>query len=80
MVHPAKGNTVDLEGTGHEEDTLGQVLQENNTLATETTGQKDQDSTRLEGFPELRGLDALANLFICREMLESIFFYSNCAK
>jgi hypothetical protein len=63
-VDTAKGNTVDLEGTGNEENTLLKVLEEDNTLATEATGEEDQDSTRLEAFPELGRADSLADLFV----------------
>lgn len=62
-VDTAKGNTVDLEGAGDEEDTLLKVLEENNTLATEATGEEDQDSTGLEALPELGGTNSLADLF-----------------
>ncbi|GMF72767.1 unnamed protein product [Aspergillus oryzae] len=62
-VDTTKGNTVDLEGAGDEEDTLVKVLEEDNTLATEATGEEDQDSTGLEAFPELGGTNSLADLF-----------------
>lgn len=78
VVHSSERDTIDLEGTSHEEDTLRQMLQENNTLATETTSQEDQDGTRLEAFPELRRLNALANLLFCINMSESKFLF-NCA-
>lgn len=63
MVHPSERNTVDLEGTGDEENTLGEVLKEDDTLATEAAGQEDQDSTGLEAFPDLRWADGLASLW-----------------
>jgi hypothetical protein len=61
-VHPSEGDTVDLEGAGNEENTLVEVLEENDTLATEATGEEDQDSTGLEGLPDLSGADSLADL------------------
>jgi hypothetical protein len=62
-VHPSERNTVDLEGTGNEEDTLVKVLEEDDTLATEATGEEDQDSTGLKAFPKLGRTNSLANLF-----------------
>lgn len=47
-VDAADGDTVNLEGAGNEEDTLGEGLEEDNALATEATGEKDQDGTGLE--------------------------------
>jgi hypothetical protein len=38
------------------------VLEENDTLATEATGEEDQDSTGLEALPDLSGADSLADL------------------
>lgn len=70
MVHPSERNTVDLEGTGDEEDALAQVLKEDDTLATEAAGQEDQDSTGLEAIPDLRWADGLANLLWEKHMLE----------
>jgi hypothetical protein len=61
-VDSAKGNTVDLEGTGDQEDTLVEGLEENDALATEATGQEDQDGTGLEGLAGSPGTDGLADL------------------
>lgn len=61
-VHTAEGNTVDLEGAGDEEDTLVEVLQEDNTLAAEATGEEDQNGTGLQALTELGGTDSLADL------------------
>lgn len=61
-VHPSERNTVDLEGAGDEENTLVEVLEEDDTLATEATGEEDQNGTGLEAFPELGRTDGLANL------------------
>lgn len=40
-VDAAQGDTVDLEGTGDEEDALVEVLEEDDALATETAGKED---------------------------------------
>jgi hypothetical protein len=61
-VHSAKRNTVDLERTGDQKHTLGQVLEEDHSLSAEATSEEDKDSTRLEAFPRLGGVDGLANL------------------
>lgn len=37
LVDSLQRNAIEIKGTGHEEDSLRQVLQENNMLATETT-------------------------------------------
>lgn len=61
-VHPSEGNTVDLEGTGDEENTLVKVLEENDALATEAAGKEDEDSTGLKAFANLGGTSSLADL------------------
>jgi hypothetical protein len=45
-VNSSEGNTVDLEWAGNEKDTLGEVLLEDDTLATETTSEENENSTR----------------------------------
>lgn len=62
-VHAAEGNTVDLEGTSNEEDTLVEVLEEDDTLATEAAGKENQDGAGLEGLAVLGGTNRLADLF-----------------
>lgn len=62
-VDAADGDTVDLEGAGDEENTLVEVLEENDALATETTSEEDQDGTGLEALAELSGTQSLANLY-----------------
>jgi len=47
-VDSAEGNTVDLERTSNEENTLWEVLQEDDALATETTSEENEDSTGSE--------------------------------
>jgi hypothetical protein len=52
-VDPSQRNAVDFERTGDKENTLGKVLQENDTLAAETTSEEDNDGTghkRSSGF------------------------------
>ena len=61
-VNTADGDTVDLEGTGDEENTLVEVLEENDTLATEAASEEDQDGTRLEALADLGGTNRLADL------------------
>lgn len=62
-VNPAERDTVDLEGTGNEENTLVEVLEEDDTLATETAGKEDQNGTGLEALADLSGTNRLADLF-----------------
>ena len=61
-VYAAQRNAVNLEGTGDEENTLGEVLEEHNTLATETASEEDQDGTGLEGSARLARVLGLADL------------------
>lgn len=61
-VDAAEGNTVDLEWTGDEENTLGEVLQENDALAAEATSKEDEDSAWGEGWARGGGTDGLADL------------------
>ena len=62
-VDTAQGNTVDLEGTGDEQDTLVKRLEEDDTLATEATGEEDQDGAGLERLARSPGADGLADLW-----------------
>ncbi len=48
-VDAAEGDTVDLEGAGDEQNALVEGLEQDNALATESAGEKDQDSAGLEG-------------------------------
>jgi hypothetical protein len=61
-VYSSQRNAVDFERTGDEENTLGQVLEEHDTLAAETTGEEDDDGTGLEGGTGLRGANSLTGL------------------
>jgi hypothetical protein len=49
-VDAAERNTVDFERTSNEENTLAEVLQEDDTLAAETTSEENKDGTGGEGF------------------------------
>jgi hypothetical protein len=74
-VDPSERDTVDLEGTGNQENTLGQVLEEHNPLTAEAASEEDQDGTRLEALADLGRADGLANLYITKlsEFLLSCF-------
>jgi hypothetical protein len=61
-VYPSEGNTVDFEGTGNEENTLGKVLKDDNALAAETASKKDDDGAGLERLTGLCRADSLAGL------------------
>lgn len=61
-IHPSEGDTVDLKGASNEENTLGEVLEKDNSLAAETTSKKDQDGTGLEALTRLGGTGSLADL------------------
>lgn len=61
-VDSSQRNAVNLEGTGDEENTLGEVLEENDTLAAEATSKEDDDGTGLEGGTGLRGTSSLTGL------------------
>lgn len=64
-VDPAQGDTVDLEGTGNQEDALVEVLQEDDALATEATSEENQNGTGLEGLAGLPSAGGLADLCGC---------------
>lgn len=61
-VDPSERNAVDFERTGDEEDTLLEVLQENDTLAAETTSEEDDDGAGCEGRSDLSRAERLASL------------------
>jgi hypothetical protein len=71
-VDPADGNTVDLEGAGDEENTLVEVLEEDDTLATEAASEEDQNGTGLEALAELSGTQSLANLYAQSHVSNSV--------
>jgi hypothetical protein len=61
-VNSSQRNAVNLERTGNEEDTLGKVLEDNDTLATEATSEEDDDGTGLEGSTGLSRASSLTGL------------------
>lgn len=61
-VDSSQGDAVDLEGASDEQDTLVEGLEEDDTLAAEATGEKDQDSAGLQSVPWLPGANGLADL------------------
>lgn len=63
-VDAAERDTVDLEGASNEEDTLVEVLEEDDALAAEPTSEQNQDGTRLERAAGSPGADSLADLEI----------------
>jgi hypothetical protein len=68
-VYSSQGNTVDFKGTGNEEDTLLNVLEDNDALAAEATSKEDDDGTGLEGLADLCRADGLAGLELELAML-----------
>lgn len=61
-VDPSQRNTVDLEGAGDEKDTLVEGLDENDALAAEAAGEKNEDGSGLERLPGSPGTGGLADL------------------
>ena len=61
-VDAAEGNAVDLEGAGDEQNTLVEVLEEDDALAAEPAGEQNQDGAGLEGAARSPGADSLADL------------------
>ena len=62
-VDTAEGDTVDLEGTGDKEDTLLEVLEEDDTLASKSASEENENSTGLQRLPVLGRLQRLARLW-----------------
>ena len=61
-VDAAEGHAVDLEGAGHEQDTLVENLEEDYALASEAAGEEDENFAGSEGCARLVGVEALASL------------------
>ena len=61
-IDTAERNTVDLEWASDEENTLFEGFQENDTLATETTSEEDENSARSKSWSGSRGSDGFADL------------------
>ena len=56
LVHSLEGDTVDLVGAGDEEQTGGELLEEDNASAAEATGEEDQNGAGGNALSELGGL------------------------
>jgi hypothetical protein len=48
-VDTAEGNAVDFKGASDKENTLAEILQEDDALATEATSEEDENGTGSEG-------------------------------
>jgi hypothetical protein len=48
-INSSEGNTVNLEWAGNKKNTLREMVQEDDTLSTETTREEDQNGTRSKG-------------------------------
>lgn len=70
-VHPSEGDAVDFEGTGDEEHTLLEVLQDDDTLAAEAASEEDDDGAGSERLANLGRADGLAGL----EMVSVLRFH-----
>lgn len=63
-IDSADRDTVDFEGASNKENTLGEGLQQNNTLSTKSTSEDNEDGTRLEGWAEAGLPGGLAGLVV----------------
>lgn len=63
-VDAAEWDTVDLEWSGDEEDTLVEDLEEDHTLATESAGEENEDGAGGEGCAGLVWVESLAGLIL----------------
>jgi hypothetical protein len=61
-VNTSQGNTIDLKGASDEKDTLVEGLKENDTLASESASQKDEDGAGGQGFARSPRSEGLADL------------------
>lgn len=61
-VHSPERDAIDFVGTGNEQNTLGEVLEENDALATEAAGEEDDDSPGGERGPSGGRADGFADL------------------
>jgi len=59
LVHTAEGNTVDLKGSGDEEQATGQLLQAHNALATVGSRKENQNSSRGDRLAQSGGLGSV---------------------
>lgn len=85
LVHSLEGDTVDLVGAGNEEETRGQLLEENNASASEATSEEDEHSSWGDTLSELGslGLGALLVVLLLvfsgvpNELLDHFKIYNN---
>lgn len=61
-VDSSEGDAIDLEWPGDKEDTLGKVLQEDDALAAEATGEEDEHGASSKAWSRGGGSDGFANL------------------
>jgi hypothetical protein len=62
LVNTLKGDTVDLVGSGDEEETGIKSLEHNDSLSTESSGEEDEDATGFKSGSELRGFLNLSSV------------------
>ena len=55
LVHALQGDTVDLEGSAHEEETVLELLEEHASLATVLSRGEDENGTGLDSLAQLGG-------------------------
>jgi len=72
LVHASQGNTVDLVGAGDQQQSTLQLLQEDDTLSTETTSEEDKDGARGDGGTEGGGFGGLAALLGYTDILSGV--------
>jgi hypothetical protein len=61
-VDPTQRHAVDLEGSRNKQSTLGELLEEDDTLASEAASKENEDGTGLERLAVLGWSDGLACL------------------
>jgi hypothetical protein len=72
LVNASQGNTVDLVGAGNQQQSTLQLLQEDNTLSTETTSEEDKDGAGGDGGTEGGGFGGLAALLGYTDILSGV--------
>lgn len=63
-VYSSERDSINLEGTGNEENALVEGLEENDTLAAEATSEEDENGAGNERLAVLGRADSLANLYL----------------
>ena len=87
LVHSLEGDTVDLVWASNEEKTGWELLEEDDTSATESSGKEDEDATWDNAPSELSSLGALSRLLVvlafivsgvpCELLYHFRYLYSN---